>query len=62
MTLTLKVINFYNKNEPYYEFANFFDSPIYLDKQEWRTTEHFFQAMKFLGSPLVEEVNIFFPW
>lgn len=42
-------IYFYNKKEPYYQFSNFYPSPITIDNKEYRTAEHFYQASKFLG-------------
>lgn len=53
-----KTINFYNKNEPYYEFTNFFPCQIKLKGKTWPTTEHYFQAQKFAGTPLEEEVRL----
>jgi N-glycosidase YbiA len=53
-----QVINFYAKNDPYYQFTNFYPSPIYLHGKEWPTTEHYFQAMKFKGTPFEEEVRL----
>ncbi|RIA82634.1 hypothetical protein C1645_700007, partial [Glomus cerebriforme] len=40
-------ILFYNKDEPYYEFTNFYRAKIVIDYEEWPTTEHYFQAAKF---------------
>ena len=46
-------ILFYNKNEPFYEFSNFWGSKtdksfkLIIDDKEWVTTEHYFQANKF---------------
>ena len=51
------IIYFYNKDEKYYEFTNFFPSPIELDGKLWPTTEHYFQAQKFVGTPLVEIIR-----
>ena len=50
-------ICFYNKDEKYYEFTNFFPSPIELDGKQWPTTEHYFQAQKFIGTSLVEVIR-----
>jgi len=51
-------INFYNHNEPYYEFSNFYiGQPVMLHDKFWPTTEHFYQAMKFQGSALEEQVR-----
>lgn len=50
------VINFYNRDEPYYEFTNFWDRhPIVLDGQTWQTSEHYFQAQKFISFPAAVE-------
>jgi len=38
------IINFYNRDDPYYEFTNFFIRPIELDGKVWPTSEHFFQV------------------
>lgn len=48
-------ILFYNQGEPYYEFTNFYRAPIQLDGQEWRTSEHYFQAQKFPNNPGIRE-------
>jgi ribA/ribD-fused uncharacterized protein len=43
-------IEFYEKNDPYYEFTNFYQGKqINLDGKLWPTSEHYFQAMKFIG-------------
>lgn len=36
--------------EPYGCFSNFSRHPVLIDGLEWRTTEHYFQASKFLGT------------
>ena len=41
-------IYFYSTKEPLYGcFSNFSAHPFTLDNQSWRTSEHYFQAMKF---------------
>jgi len=40
-------ICFYHKGEPYYEFTNFYESPITMHGKTWPTVEHYFQACKF---------------
>ena len=52
-------IRFYNRGEPYYEFTNFFSAPIFLDGKVWPTTEHYFQAQKFIGTPFAEVIRNF---
>jgi N-glycosidase YbiA len=43
-------IYFYGTKEiPYGCFSNFSAHPFTLDNQTWRTSEHYFQAMKFAG-------------
>ena len=44
-------ICFYNSNEKYYEFTNFYERPILIDNKNWNTSEHYFQAQKFVGTP-----------
>lgn len=43
-------ILFYKTNEPYGCFANFSRHGINLDEEFWPTTEHYFQAQKFVGT------------
>ena len=50
-------IKFYNRDDPYYEFTNFYSAPIELDKKTWPTTEHYFQAQKFVGTPYEEKIR-----
>ena len=51
-------INFYNRGEPYYEFTNFYETMIEIDGKDWLTTEHYFQAQKFVGTRLVETIRM----
>ncbi|MSU78625.1 MAG: NADAR family protein [Gemmataceae bacterium] len=50
-------INFYHLGEPYGEFSNFARFPIKLDGNTWPTSEHYFQAMKFLDDANRAEVR-----
>ena len=50
-------IKFYHIYEPYYEFTNFAQYPIKLDGKRWPTTEHYFQAQKFIGTPYEEAIR-----
>ena len=52
-------IRFYNRDEPYYEFTNFYPAPIDLDGTTWPTTEHYFQAQKFIGTSYPEVIRQF---
>mmetsp|Transcript_3636 Transcript_3636/g.5374 ORF Transcript_3636/g.5374 Transcript_3636/m.5374 type:complete len:177 (-) Transcript_3636:10-540(-) len=40
-------IQFYGKKLNYFEFSNFYLSPIVVNGKSWKTTEHYFQAAKF---------------
>ncbi|MFT4533773.1 MAG: ribA/ribD-fused uncharacterized protein [Saprospiraceae bacterium] len=48
----MKTINFYRTRDDYGCFSNFSSHPITIDGIEWRTSEHYFQAMKFLDAKL----------
>ena len=52
-------IRFYNRDEPYYEFTNFYPTNVFIDGKNWPTTEHYFQAQKFVGTPYVEKIRRF---
>ena len=51
-------IRFYNRGEPYYEFTNFYEAVVKIDGEDWLTTEHYFQAQKFVGTPLVGTIRM----
>lgn len=52
-------IYFYRIHEkPYGCFSNFSPHGIELDEQWWPTTEHYFQAQKFAGTPYAELVRL----
>src|SRR5262245_18609741 len=53
-----QVINFYHLNEPFGFFSNFWRSPVLLKGIRWPTTEHYFQAQKFAGTPREEEIRL----
>jgi N-glycosidase YbiA len=51
-------ITFYSPREqPYGCFSNFSRHPLELDGVRWPTSEHYFQAQKFAGTPHAEEVR-----
>lgn len=51
-------IYFYsNREEPYGCFSNFSAHGVDLDGLWWPTTEHYFQAQKFVGTPSMEKVR-----
>jgi ribA/ribD-fused uncharacterized protein len=52
-------ILFYSAREqPYGCFSNFSAHGFTLDDMWWPTSEHYFQAQKFVGTPLVEHVRL----
>ena len=54
---TANTIKFYNRGEPYYEFTNFYSCNVFIDGKVWPTTEHYFQAQKFVGTPYLEKIR-----
>lgn len=52
-----EVIEFYAVGDEYGEFSNFAPYPIFLNGKRWPTSEHYFQAQKFAGTPHAEEVR-----
>lgn len=50
-------IKFYHVNKPYGFLSNFAPYEIYLKGKIWPTTEHYFQAQKFVNTPHEEEVR-----
>jgi N-glycosidase YbiA len=51
------VIRFYRATGRYGPFSNFSKHPIEVDGLEWPTSEHYFQAQKWPGTPHAEEVR-----
>jgi ribA/ribD-fused uncharacterized protein len=49
--MNLNPIKFYSVTEAYGEFSNFALYPIRLKGKTWPTSEHYFQAQKFKGTP-----------
>jgi len=50
-------IRFYRQNDPYGYMSNFSSHPVELDGRSWPTTEHYFQAQKFAGTPHEETIR-----
>lgn len=50
-------IDFYSTKDPYGEFSNFAAFPIEVGGKVWPTSEHYFQAQKFAGTPDEEELR-----
>jgi ribA/ribD-fused uncharacterized protein len=51
-------IFFYDVDAPYGGFSNFSPHGVQLDGHWWPTTEHYFQAQKFAGTPYAEWVRL----
>jgi ribA/ribD-fused uncharacterized protein len=51
-------VYFYRVNEPYGEFSNFAKYPFEVEGKEWPTSEHYFQAQKFVGTIHAEHVRL----
>src|SRR5258708_30513916 len=54
---TMSVINFYSVSGEFGCFSNFSPHSITLKGKTWPTSEHYFQARKFAGTPDEEEVR-----
>ena len=54
----MEVIRFYRVNEEYGCFSNFAPYPIILKGKEWPTSEHYFQARKFVGTEHEEAIRL----
>ncbi len=50
-------LNFYSVSDEYGEFSNFARFPIRLKGKMWPTSEHYFQAQKFAGTPHEEQLR-----
>ena len=53
----MSVIHFYSVSGEYACFSNFSPHLIRLNGKTWPTSEHYFQAQKFAGTPDEEEVR-----
>jgi ribA/ribD-fused uncharacterized protein len=54
----MSMIRFYAVTSEYGRFSNFSPHPIRLNGKTWPTSEHYFQAQKFAGTPDEEEVRL----
>jgi N-glycosidase YbiA len=50
-------IYFYTHGEAYGCFSNFSRHGFVMDKLWWNTSEHYFQAQKFVGTPYLEQIR-----
>lgn len=55
--MNIKTIQFYSVAEDYGEFSNFALYPIRLKGKTWSTSEHYFQAQKFKGTPYETKIR-----
>jgi ribA/ribD-fused uncharacterized protein len=53
----MNVIKFYKTGDDYGCFSNFAAYPVYIDGKLWPTSEHYFQAQKFTGTPHEEAIR-----
>lgn len=53
-----EIIKFYRTNDPFGCFSNFAAYPIVLKEKTWPTSEHFFQAQKFIGHEHEESIRL----
>jgi N-glycosidase YbiA len=51
-------IYFYSTREEYGCFSNFSSHGFVLDELYWSTSEHYFQAQKFIGTPYLEKLRL----
>jgi ribA/ribD-fused uncharacterized protein len=54
----MTMIHFYRVSAEYGCFSNFSPHPITIKGKTWPTSEHYFQAQKFAGTPDEEEVRL----
>lgn len=54
-------INFYSTGDDYGDFSNFAAWPIKVDGKTWPTSEHYFQAQKFLDENTAKRSVGFLP-
>ncbi len=53
----MDTIKFYKTDDKYGCFSNFAAYPIQVDGKLWPTSEHYFQAQKFAGTPHEEAIR-----
>lgn len=55
--MTTAPIHFYSTTGEHGCFSNFYRARLFLDGRHWPTSEHYFQAQKYAGTPREEEVR-----
>jgi N-glycosidase YbiA len=58
MNNTNYILFYSHHEEPYGVFSNFSAHGFTLDGKYWPTSEHYFQAQKFVGTPDEEEIRL----
>lgn len=53
----MEKIEFYTTKGPYGFLSNFYRRPVKLKGYEWPTSEHYYQAQKFAGTPWENKVR-----
>jgi ribA/ribD-fused uncharacterized protein len=53
----MEIIRFYRVDDEYGCFSNFSPHPVKLKGKVWPTSEHYFQAQKFVGTAHEEEIR-----
>src|SRR5690554_1117659 len=57
ITNETSAIHFYHSDQVWGEFSNFSAHPVFLKNIIWSTVEHYYQAQKFQGSSLEDEIH-----
>lgn len=52
----MKVIHFYSENADYACFSNFSLHPVVIEGVTYLTTEHYFQAQKFMDKKIIKKI------
>lgn len=50
-------VKFWGSKSSHGAFSNFSSHPILVDGKLWKTNEHYYQAQKFAGTPLEEDIR-----
>jgi ribA/ribD-fused uncharacterized protein len=58
MSPEIAIIRFYSTRDEYGGFSNFAATPFSVKGRRWPTSEHYFQAQKFAGTPREEEIRL----
>jgi ribA/ribD-fused uncharacterized protein len=54
----MRLIKFYSTKDEYGYFSNFALYPIFINGVIWPSSEHFFQASKFLNNDIAEKIRV----